>query len=80
MVHSRLYGSVALLALALAAPAAPAANVEWTRFVDEYIEAHFVAQPATAVTKGRHEFDGPTGPRQEFRRRSPDWSRRACVR
>jgi hypothetical protein len=64
MVHSRLYGSVALLALALAAPAAPAANVEWTRFVDEYIEAHFVAQPATAVTKGRHEFDGQL----------PDWT------
>ncbi|MGH8177847.1 MAG: DUF885 domain-containing protein, partial [Steroidobacter sp.] len=47
-----------------AAPAAPAANVEWTRFVDEFIEAHFVAQPAVAVTKGRHEFDGQL----------PDWT------
>ena len=78
MVHLRLYGSVALLALALAAlgacsrstaaPAqragAPAANVEWTRFVDEFIEAYFVAQPAIAVTKGRHEFDGQL----------PDWT------
>jgi hypothetical protein len=64
MVHSRLYGSVALLALVLAAPAAVAANVKWTRFVDEYIEAHFVAQPAIAVTKGRHEFDGQL----------PDWT------
>ncbi len=72
MVHSRLYGSIALAALALAAlgacsrsPSAPeqragatAANVEWTRFVDEFIEAYFVAQPAVAVTKGRYEFDG----------------------
>lgn len=81
MAHSRLCGSVALVALTLTAlgacsrspagpaqradaPAAPAANVEWTRFVDEFIEAYFVAQPAIAVTKGRHEFDGQL----------PDWT------
>ncbi len=80
MVHSRFYGSITLIALALAlgacgrspaaptqragTPAASTPNVEWTRFVDEFIEAHFVAQPAIAVTKGRHEFDGQL----------PDWS------
>jgi hypothetical protein len=49
----------------VAAAAAPAIKIEWTRFVDEFVEAHFVAQPATAVTKGRHEFDGQL----------PDWTR-----
>jgi Bacterial protein of unknown function (DUF885) len=40
---------------------APAVNVEWTRFVDEFIEAYFVANPSFAVTSGRHEFDGQIG-------------------
>src|SRR5688500_17621930 len=81
MLHSRCCGSIVLLALALTslgacrspaapeqradAPAALAINIEWTRFVDEFIEAYFVAQPAIAVTKGRHEFDGQL----------PDWTR-----
>jgi len=43
-----------------AAPA-PAVNVEWTKFVDEFIEAYFVANPSFAVTSGRHEFDGQIG-------------------
>ena len=37
---------------------APAVNVEWTKFVDEFIEAYFVANPSFAVASGRHEFDG----------------------
>ena len=37
---------------------APAVNVEWTKFVDEFIEAYFVANPTFAVASGRHEFDG----------------------
>jgi hypothetical protein len=37
---------------------APAVNVEWTKFVDEYIEATFAANPSFAVGSGRHEFDG----------------------
>jgi uncharacterized protein (DUF885 family) len=39
----------------------PAVNVEWTKFVDEFIEAYFAANPAFAVTQGRHEFDGQLG-------------------
>jgi Bacterial protein of unknown function (DUF885) len=39
----------------------PAVNVEWTKFVDEFIEAYFVANPSFAVTSGRHEFDGQIG-------------------
>ena len=39
-------------------PPAAAVNVEWTRFVDEYIEGYFAANPDFAVASGRHEFDG----------------------
>ncbi|HKU15213.1 MAG TPA: DUF885 domain-containing protein [Steroidobacteraceae bacterium] len=42
----------------------PAVNVEWTKYVDEFIEAYFVAQPPFAVQSGRHEFDGQL----------PDWT------
>ncbi len=80
MAPLRPYGAVAVAALTLAglsacsrspasppdasAPATPAPNVEWVRFVDEFIESYFAAQPAFAVTKGRHEFDGQL----------PDWT------
>jgi len=37
---------------------------DWPRFVDEFIEQSFVANPAAAVVAGRHEFDGQL----------PDWS------
>jgi hypothetical protein len=40
---------------------APAVNVEWTKFVDEFVEAYFVANPSFAVASGRHEFDGQIG-------------------
>jgi uncharacterized protein (DUF885 family) len=39
-------------------PASAAVNVEWTKFVDEYIESYFQANPDFAVEAGRHEFDG----------------------
>lgn len=42
-----------------------AATPDWDGFVNDYIEAHFVAHPAQAVMMGRHEFDGQL----------PDWSR-----
>jgi uncharacterized protein (DUF885 family) len=45
-------------------PPAAAVNVEWTKFVDEYIEGYFQANPSFAVQSGRHEFDG----------RLPDWT------
>jgi hypothetical protein len=45
-------------------PPPPAVNVEWTKFVDGYIESYFEANPPFAVQAGRHEFDG----------RLPDWS------
>jgi len=40
---------------------APAVNVEWTKYVDEFIEAYFAANPSFAVGSGRHEFDGQLG-------------------
>jgi len=43
---------------------AAAVNVDWTRFVDDFIEAYFVANPSVAAAQGRHEFDG----------QMPDWS------
>jgi hypothetical protein len=36
----------------------------WDSYVDEFIEAYFVAHPDFAVRQGRHEFDG----------KLPDWS------
>ena len=42
----------------------PAVNVEWTKYVDDFIEAYFVANPSFAASQGRHEFDGQL----------PDWS------
>jgi uncharacterized protein (DUF885 family) len=39
-------------------PPAAAVNVEWTKFVDEFIEGYFAANPDFAVGAGRHEFDG----------------------
>lgn len=60
--------AVALTALAACSPSpspehkskppGPAVNVEWTKFVDEFIEAYFAANPSFAVAQGRHEFDG----------------------
>src|SRR6266481_8208297 len=36
----------------------------WNSFVDEFLNAHFMARPDFAVRAGRHEFDG----------KLPDWS------
>ncbi|WP_210399063.1 DUF885 domain-containing protein [Steroidobacter denitrificans] len=43
---------------------ASAVNVEWGRFVDDFIDAYFIANPSFAAAQGRHEFDG----------QMPDWS------
>jgi Bacterial protein of unknown function (DUF885) len=57
-----------LLALAGAcrpSPRQPAADPRtWDGFVDEFLEAHFAANPGFAVYQGRHEYDG----------KLPDWS------
>ncbi|HEY0684156.1 MAG TPA: DUF885 domain-containing protein [Steroidobacter sp.] len=45
-------------------PPAPVVNVEWTKYVDEFVESYFRANPSFAVWQGRHEFDG----------QMPDWS------
>jgi hypothetical protein len=37
---------------------------EWDSYVNEFLEAYFVARPDFAVRQGRHEFDG----------KLPDWS------
>jgi uncharacterized protein (DUF885 family) len=45
-------------------PPAPVVNVEWTKFVDEFVDGYFRAHPSFAVAQGKHEFDG----------QMPDWS------
>ena len=45
-------------------PPAPVVNVEWSKYVDEFVESYFRANPTFAVWQGRHEFDG----------QMPDWS------
>ena len=46
----------------------------WARFVEEFLEGQFAANPGKAVNSGRHEFDGqlpdwrPEGIRGEIRR------------
>jgi uncharacterized protein (DUF885 family) len=45
-------------------PPAPVVNVEWSKYVDEFVESYFRANPSFAVWQGRHEFDG----------QMPDWS------
>ena len=44
--------------------AASAHSDEWPRFVEQFIEDYFMANPSAAVMAGRHEFDGQL----------PDWS------
>ncbi len=43
---------------------APVVNVEWSKYVDEFVDGYFRAHPSFAVTAGKHEFDGQL----------PDWS------
>ncbi|MFV0478608.1 MAG: DUF885 domain-containing protein [Parahaliea sp.] len=63
--------AVAALLLPLTSqPMAAAQPPDWDNFVDQYIEAFFVAHPAFAVVQGRHEFDGQL----------PDWSRQGIAR
>ena len=45
-------------------PPAPVVNVEWTKYVDEFVDGYFRAHPSFAVAQGKHEFDG----------QMPDWS------
>jgi hypothetical protein len=45
-------------------PPAPVVNVEWSKYVDEFVESYFRAYPPFAAASGRHEFDG----------QMPDWS------
>jgi uncharacterized protein (DUF885 family) len=47
-----------------APPQAVAGAPAWPAFVEQFLEAHFAANPAFAAGQGRHEFDG----------RLPDWS------
>ena len=37
---------------------ATGSSAAWDKYVDEFIESYFVAQPGLAVWAGRHEFDG----------------------
>lgn len=40
------------------------ANAEWDRYVEQFLNDYFAANPSFAVNSGRHEFDG----------KLPDWS------
>jgi hypothetical protein len=60
---SLMVGAVALFAGCGRQPAA--SQGEWPRFVSDFIETYFEANPQFAVYQGRHEFDG----------RLPDWTR-----
>ena len=42
----------------------PVVNVEWSKYVDEFVDSYFRSHPSFAVTSGKHEFDGQL----------PDWS------
>jgi uncharacterized protein (DUF885 family) len=42
----------------------PVVNVEWSKYVDEFVDGYFRAHPSFAVASGKHEFDGQL----------PDWS------
>lgn len=42
----------------------------WDSYVNEFLEAYFVAHPDFAVRAGRHEFDG----------KLPDWSAEALAK
>jgi hypothetical protein len=53
-----------------APPPAPAHDNGWASFRDEFLETYFKADPAFAVSAGRHEFDG----------RLPDRSAEAIAR
>lgn len=57
---------LALAALLLAGCAAtpPEPRLEWPKFLAQFEEQYYAADPTFAVSKGRHEFDG----------RLPDWS------
>lgn len=62
-----LFVSAFMLAASACQQATPPANQsttnqaeskEWDSYVNEFVEAHFVANPEFAVSAGRHEFDG----------------------
>jgi uncharacterized protein (DUF885 family) len=67
--------STALLVLSCAkksetpapAAAAPAANAEFTKFVDDYFAAQFAYGPTGAVASGFHEYDGQIEDRSQAR-------------
>ncbi len=45
-------------------PSISASDTSWDSYLNEFLEAYFVARPDFAVIAGRHEFDG----------KLPDWS------
>lgn len=42
----------------------PVVNVEWAKYVDDFVDSYFRTHPSFAVASGKHEFDG----------QMPDWS------
>ena len=70
--HSRTAFRIAITALLFTTVIAwdqpsiaqPAVTIDWPAFVDQFLEAYFIANPSFAMDAGRHEFDGQL----------PDWS------
>ena len=67
MIKSNIAAALCIVAIALVAASAnlqasssPAIveSAAWSKFVNDYVEATFKAQPFFAVYAGRHEFDG----------------------
>jgi len=64
IVGSLALGACNREAVTVPVAASTASANDWPRFVDDFIEQYFRANPGTAVIAGRHEFDGQL----------PDWS------
>lgn len=45
-------------------PPAPVVNLDWSKYIDAFLDGYFRANPPFAVWQGRHEFDG----------QMPDWT------
>lgn len=64
-LRSRIVGwGLVLVGAVGLGPSVRAASADWDRFVNQYLESYFQANPSFAVYQGRHDFDG----------RLPDWS------
>ncbi len=62
--RSPMFAAALMFVVGCRSDGAGLAAREWDKFVSEFVETYFEAEPLFAVYQGRHEFDG----------RFPDWS------